>query len=148
MPAASLGEVGHSALNAAISKVVRHVAPQTLLLPFVGDIHVDHQLTFLSGLVASRPHQTEFPKFVLAYETVSETNWNAPFLSPAFTPNIFVDISAHLETKLAAIKCYSSQLRSPPHERSLANLQALACVRGATVIREAAEGFVLVRAVL
>jgi hypothetical protein len=55
---------------------VRDVAPDTLL-PFVGDIHLDHQLTFLSAMVAARPYAAEFPGRILCYETLSETNWNA-----------------------------------------------------------------------
>ncbi|WP_105432689.1 MULTISPECIES: PIG-L deacetylase family protein [Neorhizobium] len=145
LPAAQLGEVPHATVNGALLEVVRRVCPQTVLLPFVGDLHADHRLTFTSGLVACRPHQIEFPKLILAYETLSETNWNAPYVSPAFVPNFFVDITNHLETKMLAMEMFSSQLREPPHERSLPALRALATLRGATVMVQAAEAFVLVR---
>jgi LmbE family N-acetylglucosaminyl deacetylase len=129
-------------------ELVHRLSPQTVLLPFVGDMHMDHQLTFTSALVACRPHQAEFPKLVLAYETLSETNWNAPYLSPAFVPNVFVDISEHIEAKLKAMELFASQVRQPPHERSIATLRALATLRGATVMRQAAEAFVLIRHVV
>ncbi len=148
LPAAQLAETAHAALNAALFDLVRRLSPQTVLLPFVGDMHMDHQLTFASALVACRPHQADFPKRILAYETLSETNWNAPYLSPAFVPNVFVDISDHLEAKLEAMQLFASQLRQPPHERSIATLRALATLRGATVMRPAAEAFVLVRDVV
>lgn len=147
-PAARLDEVPHHRLNQAIADLLREVSPDTLLLPFVGDIHLDHQLTFLSGMVAARPHRASFPSRILCYETLSETNWNAPLLSPTFAPNVFVDIAAQLERKLEAMSLYGSQQRDFPHERSLATIRALAMLRGSTVHRPAAEAFMLVRQVV
>ncbi len=63
-------------------------------------------------------------------------------------PNVFVDISGYLEQKLKAMEMFASQVRQPPHERSIATLRALATLRGATVMRQAAEAFVLVRHVV
>jgi LmbE family N-acetylglucosaminyl deacetylase len=147
-PAAELPEVRNVVLNGAIGEVVQRLAPQTILVPFPGDIHVDHQLVFQSVLVASRPHQATYPKTILAYETLSETNWNAPYITPPFVPNVYLDISNYLERKIAAMRKFSSQLRSSPHERSVESLRSLAVMRGATVHREAAESFVLVRHVV
>jgi N-acetylglucosamine malate deacetylase 1 len=146
-PAAQLDGVPHHVMNRSLAELIREVAPDTLMLPFVGDIHLDHQLTFLSSMVAARPLSLEFPKRVLCYETVSETNWHAPF-APKFVPNVYVDISAQLYRKLEAMSLYGSQQRDFPHERSLAALRALAIFRGTTVYREAAEAFMLVRQVI
>jgi LmbE family N-acetylglucosaminyl deacetylase len=147
-PAAELPDVRNVVLNGAIGEVVQRIAPQTVLVPFPGDIHVDHQLVFRSTLVASRPHQAAYPKTILAYETLSETNWNAPYITPPFVPNVYLDISNYLERKIAAMRKFSSQLRSSPHERSVEGLRSLAAMRGATVHRDAAESFVLVRHVV
>ena len=147
-PAAGLSEVKNTVLNGAIGDVVQLVAPQTILVPFPGDIHVDHQLVFQSVLVASRPHQARFPRTIMAYETLSETNWNAPYITPSFAPNVYLDIGNYLELKIAAMRKFSSQLRSSPHERSVESLRSLAIMRGATVHCEAAESFVLVRHVM
>lgn len=147
-PAAGLFDTPHSKLNAAIFDIVSKVSPTTLIVPFGGDIHMDHQLTFLSSLVAARPHQTSYPRVILAYETLSETNWNAPYITPSFVPNIFIDIKDHISKKLDAMRLFSSQLRGFPHERSIEALNALAMLRGATVCRHAAEAFVMVRQVI
>lgn len=147
-PAAELAEHPHGALNEGLGTLVRSLDPGVVFAPHPGDIHMDHQLTFLSTLVASRPHQADYPATILAYETLSETNWNAPYLTPPFLPTVFVDISATLEDKLAAFGLFASQVREAPHERSIASLRALATLRGATVHRPAAEGFVLVRSVV
>lgn len=146
-PAAGLSEFGHADLNAALSGAVRRIAPQTLFLPHPGDIHMDHQLSFLSALVAARPHQHAYPTHIFAYETLSETNWNAPYLTPGFLPHLFVDISDTLERKLDAFALFESQQRPAPHERSVTALRALATLRGATIHRAAAEAFVAVRMV-
>ena len=148
LPAARLVETPRRALNAALQSAIAQTEPTTMLLPFVGDVHIDHQLTFEAGMVAARPHQAAYPATILAYETLSETNWNAPYLTPGFIPNVFIDITDTLDLKLAAMRTYGSQLRASPHERSIEALKALATLRGATVHRPAAEAFVLVRDVI
>lgn len=144
-PAAELDREPHGAVNQSLTDLVQRIGADTLFIPHVGDIHRDHQLVFLSSLVAARPHQATFPGTILAYETLSETNWNAPYLTPAFMPNVFLDISDTIDLKLAAFAAFKSQVRPAPHERSVEALRALATLRGATIHRPAAEGFVLVR---
>lgn len=148
LPAAQLFETPHSKLNGALTRLVREIRPDTLLIPFVGDVHMDHKLIFMSSLVAARPHQAAYPRKILAYETVSETNWNAPHVTASFVPNVFIDIEESLERKLEAANMFRSQMRQFPHERSLKTLRALAIVRGTAVHRAAAEAFVLVRDVM
>ena len=147
LPAAELDTLPQRELNASIQELVRSCQPEELYLPFLGDVHLDHQLVFRSALVAARPSPAGYPRQLFAYETLSETNWNAPFLTPAFTPNHYVDITGFLEAKLAAMSCYRSQVREPPHERSLDSIRALAQLRGATVGLGAAEAFITIRTV-
>lgn len=144
-PAAGLDTVPHRDLNAGLLELFRDVRPEVVFVPFGGDLHRDHREVFESALVCARPGHRDAPRAVYSYETLSETNWNAPYVTPAFAPNVFVDITPHLETKLGAMGRYASQLRPFPHERSLEALRALATLRGATVGVAAAEAFVLVR---
>ena len=144
-PAAGLDTVPHRDVNAGLLELFVDLRPEVVFLPFGGDLHRDHREVFEAGLVCSRPSAGHTPMAVYAYETLSETNWNAPYLSPGFAPNVFVDISAQVEIKIEAMRCYASQLRPSPHERSLEALMALARLRGATIGAEAAEAFVLVR---
>ncbi len=148
LPAAELDRVPHADLNAAIAGIVAQVRPRTLFVPFVGDIHLDHQLVFRACLVAARPRGQGGPDRVLAYETLSETNWGAPYLDPGFAPTTYVDIGDTLERKIDAFRAFRSQVRAFPDERSPEALRALAMLRGATVHRTAAEGFVLIREVV
>ena len=144
-PAAYLDTVPQAEVNIALSKIVQEVKPNALYLPFLGDIHDDHQRFFHAGMVASRPNGNYAPERIYAYETLSETNWNAPLLTPGFIPNSFYDISETLEKKLEAMQMYGSQVRPFPNERSLESLRALAMLRGSTVGFHAAEAFVMVR---
>ena len=145
LPAAALDAMPQAEINRAVTEVIRKVSPDTLFVPHLGDIHVDHQLVFGAAMVASRPAGGFRPDRILAYETVSETNWNAAFLTPPFTPNVFIDIDGYLDAKLEAFAAFASQCRDFPNERSTDNLRALAMVRGACVHVRAAEAFILVR---
>jgi len=148
LPAAELDGVAHADLNAAIGSLIDNIKPVTLFMPFLGDIHLDHQLVFRSVMVAARPRALHYPPRLLAYETLSETNWSAPYLEPHFQPHLFIDIAETLERKIAAFQCFESQCRSFPDERSPEALRALAQLRGATVRRHAAEAFVVIREVI
>lgn len=145
LPAAGLDQVPQAEVNKAVSALVGRVRPATLLVPFVGDIHADHQIVFNAAMVAARPAGGFRPDRVLAYETLSESNWAAPYLSPAFAPNVFLDIAGYLDAKIAAFCCYASQVRPFPNERSVESLRALAALRGSCVNLHAAEAFVLLR---
>lgn len=148
LPAAELDRVPHADLNAVFDRLVEEIRPRTLFLPFLGDVHLDHQLVFRSVMVAARPKADHYPPRLLAYETLSETNWSAPYVEPHFQPNLYIDIVDTLERKIAAFRCFESQCRSFPDERSPEALRALAQLRGATVRRHAAEAFVIVREVI
>jgi LmbE family N-acetylglucosaminyl deacetylase len=145
LPAAALDTVPATELNATLARLVQDVQPDTIFVPFVGDIHTDHQLTFLAAMVASRPRDLTAPRRIYAYETLSETNWYAPGITPAFVPNVFIDISDTLETKLDAFQRFESQVKQFPDERSIEAIRALAVMRGASMYRRAAEAFMLVR---
>jgi LmbE family N-acetylglucosaminyl deacetylase len=148
-PAARLDEVPHRELNAALAGVVAELRPETVLVPFRGDVHMDHQLVFDSAMVAVRPSNGCLVREVLAYETLSETNWNAGRgISAPFVPDCFVRIEAQIHRKLRAMATYASQVREFPHERSVEALAALARVRGATVGAAAAEAFITIRRIV
>lgn len=147
LPAAALDTLPAAEVNRAIGDLVADTRPDTLLLPFIGDIHADHQITFLGAMVAARPRDDAAPARIMCYETLSETNWYAPPLTPAFCPNYFIDISETLQTKLDAFRLFKSQVRPFPDERSVESLEALARVRGSSVNLLAAEGFMMIRTI-
>jgi LmbE family N-acetylglucosaminyl deacetylase len=143
-PIAGLDQVPHADVNAALLDLVTEVEPELVLLPYGHDLFLDHQRVALSTLVATRPVTPSAPHGVYCYETLSQTNWNAPY-QPRFSPTAYVDIAGDLDPKIAAMSCYRSQLRAFPHERSLEAVRALAVLRGAQFGCAAAEAFVTVR---
>ena len=147
-PAPRLDSVPGYELADAISAVIDVRQPEIVYLPHRGDIHADHRAVHLAVLVAARPIGDCPVRKLLCYETLSETEWAPPFGDDAFLPTVFVDISEHLESKLRALACYRSQLREPPHPRSLSCIEALARLRGSTANVQAAEAFMLVREIV
>ena len=144
-PAPQLDAVARYELANAIEKVIRGIDADVVYLPHRGDIHHDHRAVFEAAIVAARPIGQCSVKRLLAYETLSETEWAPPFGDDAFIPNVFVDISDFLELKLRAMACYRTQVKDAPHPRSLAGIEALAHHRGFTIGVPAAEAFMLVR---
>jgi len=146
-PAPALDTVPRYQIASAIADVICELNVQVLYLPHHGDIHSDHGHLHHATLVAARPLADCPVKRILAYETISETEWAPPRADTAFIPTVFIDISEHLDTKLQAMSCFESQVHAPPSARSLRTIEALARFRGATIARDAAESFMLVREV-
>lgn len=126
-----------------IEEAVDELAPTIVYCHHGGDVNRDHQLVFEAVLVATRPTRDHI-RCVAAFETVSSTEWGHP---RSFVPDTWVDISATLDDKLAAMACYERELRPWPHPRSIEALRALAQHRGSEVCVEAAEAFMTVRRV-
>jgi LmbE family N-acetylglucosaminyl deacetylase len=144
-PTAKLDTFPQKELNEAILKVVKKVQPEIVYLPHQGDLSKDHRLVFEAGLVALRPIDYKI-KRILSYEVLSETEWGQP-LKP-FSPDVYIDISATLKKKIAAMKAYQSELKQPCHPRSLELIEALAKKRGSEVKVKFAEAFKLIREVI
>lgn len=144
-PAPALDSIPGYKIAAAIHKTIQEFQPAQVYIPHLGDLHSDHAQVYRAALVAMRPINGCSVQRILAYETLSETDWAIPSSESAFVPTVFVDITDYLEQKLHAMECYRSQLKAFPHTRSLESLKALARLRGGTVNREAAEAFMLVR---
>ncbi|MGD8454583.1 MAG: PIG-L deacetylase family protein [Phycisphaerae bacterium] len=146
LPVTTLHLIPEHELNDAFSRLIADEQPACVFLPFPGDRHEDHRQVFDAALVALRPvADRSFVRRILCYETVSETHWAAPQIEPAFEPQVWYDISADLEAKLAAMRAYASQVRPAPDARSLEAISALATWRGSILGLKAAETFALIR---
>ena len=132
-------------LSGSVADVIKKKQIQSVFLPHRGDIHNDHHLVFMAGLVASRPVGDYTVKEIHCYETLSETEWAPPFGDDAFIPNYFVDITDEFTSKQEAMRCFKSQLKEFPNPRSLETIEALAKFRGATVGFKRAEAFMTIR---
>ena len=142
-PSTELDKVPMSELVGKVSKVFTSFEPEEVFLPFPGDIHSDHRITF--DAVSSCTKWFRYPsvKRVLTYETLSETDFSLDH--NAFNPNLLVDISEHLEKKLELLSIYKSELGEHPFPRSLENVAAQALLRGSQRGTRAAEAFHILR---
>ncbi len=144
-PAVLLGKIELPEFNAMVHGIVKKVRPDIFLVPFF-DRHADHRMVFEACMVSARPVDVgRSIKICAAYESISETHWNAPHIEPNFTPNWCVDITDHIDTKLDAMRCFESQLHDFPAPRSLEALRALALFRGSQAGMGYAEAYHIVR---
>ena len=134
-------------ISRAIAKILNELKIDELYLPHRGDIHHDHGIVFHAGLVAARPVGNYTVNNIYCYETLSETEWAAPFGDDAFIPNHFVNVEFEMKAKLEAMQCFKSQVRPFPSTRSLETIESLAKFRGATVGFKRAEAFMTIRTI-
>jgi len=147
-PAPELDTVPIANLSRDFARIISENNIEVLFLPHRGDIHNDHKAVFNAGLVAARPVGNYTVKEIYCYETLSETEWAAPFACDAFIPNFFVGIEDTFKAKKEAMQFFKSQLRDFPNPRSLEALEALAKFRGATVGYKRAEAFMIIRQII
>lgn len=128
-----------------IEREIARVEPEVVFTHHGGDLNLDHVITFRATMTATRPMAGRPVKRLYSYEVGSSTEWSFQQFAPAFHPTTFVDIAAHLETKIAAMQVYESEARAFPHPRSPEALRAQAQFRGAASGLLAAEAFCCVR---
>ena len=131
-------------LVAAASTVMKAANPETMFLPFVGDIHSDHDVVFRTMATCTKNFNYPNVKRVLAYEALSETDFG---IDPrmGFRPNSFSDISGKLEEKVRIMEMYAGEMKPFPFPRSAEALRALAAARGVVAGCAAAEAFMTLR---
>lgn len=126
---------------------ISRVFPDVVYTHHGGDLNIDHRITYQAVLTATRPAQAGPVREVYAFEIPSSTEWAFQRIEPAFRPNYFVDITAHLNRKIEALSLYDSESRSFPHPRSPEAIRAIAQRWGSVVACNAAEAFELIRAI-
>ena len=82
----------------------RELAPNVVPTHFPGDVNEDHGLMSRAVMVATRPVAGSPVRRVCAFEIPSSTDSAPPVPGSVYTPNLFVDISDTLETKLTTMR--------------------------------------------
>jgi LmbE family N-acetylglucosaminyl deacetylase len=149
LPVVLVGDLPMWEVNRVVKDVIDSVMPDELYVPFPFDMHRDHRELFHAASVAWRPVSDvgRGIKRILAYEVLSETHWNAPYLEPGFLPTVFEDVTETLDRKIDALREFRSQLRQFPDIRSIEAIRALATLRGGQIGVRAAEAFVQIRSI-
>ena len=143
-PTTQLDRASMGDLVAAISNVFKKFEPEEVFVPHPADVHTDHRLVFDAVASSTKWFRCPSVKRVLAYETLSETDFGLG-TRQAFQPNVIVNIEPYLADKLRAMDIYASELGAFPFPRSHEAIRALATLRGAASGFKAAEAFELLR---
>ena len=130
-----------------VEELVARFRPEVIYTHHPGDLNVDHGVVHRAVLTATRPVAGQCVSEIYAFEVPSSTEWAFQRLEPSFRPNVFVDITETLETKIDALACYDTEMRKFPHPRSAEALRAIATRWGSVVGLPAVEAFELIRSV-
>lgn len=132
----------------AISDVFITAQPEVIYLPYRGDVHTDHKIIFDAAIACTKWFRYAYVKRILAYETLSETDFAVNPGDNGFRPNVYVDIENFMERKLKIMQSYMGEIGEFPFPRSDDAILSLAKVRGACAGFKAAEAFMLIKEIL
>lgn len=125
---------------------VENIQPTMMFIPSMS-YNQDHEALFRACMTAARPGlrtERHLVPFVLGYDNTSL------FWSPEnehFHPNLYIDVTDFLDVKINALRAHASQVRGPLFHGSPEGLELQSRLRGREISAEAAEGFVVHRAV-
>ena len=88
------------ALVVQVLNRIDKINADTIICPWIDDLHHDHEMTARIAVSASR----RVPRVLMGM-----CNWYV-FRTP-FNPNFFVDISDTYSKKMAALECYESEMK-------------------------------------
>ncbi len=128
-----------------VEEKINKIKPDLVYTHHVGDLNVDHRLTYEAVMTACRPFTKKIKK-ILSFEIPSSTECNSPS-KDSFAPNYYVNVEKMIGKKIRALKQYKSEIHSFPHPRSIEYIKSLAQIRGSNAGCKAAEAFMLIREV-
>ena len=128
-----------------VERYVQKIKPEVIYTHHRGDLNIDHRITFDAVLTACRPVENNPVKKILSFEVPSSTEWNIQMASTSFNPNVFEDITKTIDRKVEAMSVYQTEVRLPPHPRSIEKIKAFAEARGGAAGMYYAEDFMLIR---
>ena len=111
-------------------RMKREIDPATVFLPSAQDLHQDHQTVHIEGL--------------RAFKTVTVLGYELPWNNLSFDYRHFCVLTReHVETKIAALRCYQSQQHRPYTQEDF--IWSWARTRGGQIMVEYAEAFDVLR---
>lgn len=111
-------------------QIKREIDPATVFLPSAQDLHQDHQTVHIEGL--------------RAFKTVTVLGYELPWNNLSFDYRHFCVLTrAHVQTKIAALRCYQSQQHRPYTQEEF--IWSWARTRGGQIMVEYAEAFDVLR---
>ncbi|MFD0696246.1 PIG-L deacetylase family protein [Paenibacillus sp. GCM10027628] len=148
LPSAHLDTIPLSDIVQKMGECIRDFQPDTIYLPYCGDVHSDHNYVFNAACACAKWFRYPSVQRVLVYETLSETEFGLNPDRNAFRPQVFVNIEPFLDEKIEIMRNYKSEVAPFPFPRSDEAIRALASFRGISIGSVAAESFMLLKEVL
>lgn len=116
-----------------VENVINQIRPQRVYTHNSKDTHQDHRYAALASISAAR-----YMAEILAYES--------PLTFPSFNPQVYMDITGNLQTKVKALKTYKSQAEKVYMKAEA--IEGLARYRGHQAMVKYAEAFEVIRIVI
>ncbi len=111
-------------------RMKREIDPATVFLPSAQDLHQDHQTVHIEGL--------------RAFKTVTVLGYELPWNNLSFDYRHFCVLTReHVQTKIAALRCYQSQQHRPYTQEEF--IWSWTRTRGGQIMVEYAEAFDVLR---
>ena len=145
LPPSGLDTLPLSSVIEPIKKAIVATEPDVVYLPFSGDAHGDHRVVFSAATACVKRFRARSVRRILAYETLSETEFGIDQSLAPFRPNVFMNIESWIEQKVEIMRTFASEIGAFPFPRSGEVIRALAAYRGAAAGCKAAESFMLLK---
>lgn len=126
-----------------IASVIEEIKPDTLILPYLYDVHSDHKVVFEASYSSTKAFRFPYVKRILCMEVLSETDYAIP--EHSITPNYYIDITPYMQQKIDIMKMYKSEIGEAPFPRSEQNIRGLAQYRGGSANVRYAEAFQIIK---
>lgn len=143
-PDNQLDEVATLILAQEIERRIQQNKPNLIFSHASEDLNQDHIAVSNAVNIASRPlvnlkvRADEKLQGVITFQVISSMEY---YFNNIFKPNLFVDISAHIDIKKDALEAYDKELNNYPHPRSKEGLDIHAKFNGLKVAEECCESF-------
>lgn len=129
----------------AFGAALKKIKPETVYVPFPGDVHSDHRVTFDAVAACGKWFRYPSVRRLVACEIPSETDFGIDPSRQPFRPNLYVDVAKWLDEKIRIMAAYPGEMGDLPFPRSAEAIRALAMHRGSQCGAAAAEAFMVLK---
>ena len=140
-PTTKMDQIPQREVIHSLVRAIEAFSPEVLYVPFYGDAHSDHRVTFEAIKACLKSFRFPNIKRALMMETLSETEYAFPQCNNTFAPNYFVDVSGTIDQKILTMKMFASEFAESPVPRSERLITSLANFRGSYIGKDHAEAF-------
>ncbi len=141
-PDNEMDTISNLEITKTIEKNINDFNPDIVYTHSQFDLNVDHRVCYNATLTATRPIKNQCVKEVISFEIPSSTEWNFP---SKFSPNLFIDISNEIDSKIKSMKCYKTEIMPFPHPRSAKGIRITSEHWGMTSGYKNSEAFTIIR---